>query len=837
MIVPRGRAAARRADPYAGTSPPPISYPSYRTGRALSAAAGRHDELSAGGRDLVHRAAADLSAGGRRSRSPTRPQPSRRCTTAGPTRTTAPLRHPPRLRLRRRQEGEQRAADHRRRRRASGRRRRGAHGGSCAARARRPPRRRGRRAAPMAAPPPAAVEPALGRGRTGGIRARSGGGAAARAGGLAGRDGATAAAGGRAARAVGSRRRGASASPRRSGASARRATRPSARPRPRRWPSSSNSRPPRRSGPSRKRGAPARRGSAARRPPGRGAAAGGAAAGAGARRARDLRRPRHDRRGDLPIARVRPARARERADLSADARSRRPSSQLGELTPWRPTPAARADVTRGAAMSSIPAEPRPCPAASRPTRSRACSGRHGLRNRRALIAMIGCLVVGVLVAGLLSRWAASAVPSSALLVWIVAIGTGVNAAGLLQMDHARGISPRSTVDALVYGLMCIPKLIVLGILLFLVELAVFLVIAILLFICKIPFLGPLLFAVVFPVSVVVAGITMLGPLPLHAAVAAGDLAGRDASRVPWRRRSRSSRSRLVEAMLLLAVVWLLALRRRPDHLRRARRRAGADGRPVGVDRRLRRPRLDDGRHGRMGMAAWAAGRRRPRHAIAGAIGVALLWAVAASLVGQVYLLGLSLVYLRVTEGLDLSATEAALRQKLRRARSRASELGEKARAAANRATAPTPPRRRRCSRRRSTRRRRATALQPAAGSRAGAAGASFAAAPPPTAALPALPTTRRRTRRSRRPTTSPTSTCPSTTAGAPRSAGAELRRRRPSRRRPTCRPPAQRLPPPAIAGRRRPARNACRRSPRRRVLRRLRLPPEVSDRQRTPSRA
>jgi hypothetical protein len=78
------------------------------------------------------------------------------------------------------------------------------------------------------------------------------------------------------------------------------------------------------------------------------------------------------------------------------------------------------------------------------------------------------------------------------------------------MDDARGISPRSTVDALVYGLMCIPKLIALAILLFLVELAVFLVIAILLFICKIPFLGPVLFSVVFPVSVVVAGITVLG---------------------------------------------------------------------------------------------------------------------------------------------------------------------------------------------------------------------------------------------------------------------------------------------------------------------------------------
>ena len=128
----------------------------------------------------------------------------------------------------------------------------------------------------------------------------------------------------------------------------------------------------------------------------------------------------------------------------------------------------------------------------------------GLRNRRALVAMLGCMFVGVIVGGLLVAMTGSLGMFASLLaalVWVVAIGTGVNAAGLLQMDHARGISPRSTADALVYGLMCIPKLIVLGLIFLAVEIAVFIVIAVLLFICKIPFLGPLLFVVVFPLSV------------------------------------------------------------------------------------------------------------------------------------------------------------------------------------------------------------------------------------------------------------------------------------------------------------------------------------------------
>ncbi|MEO8526710.1 MAG: hypothetical protein ABI460_18425, partial [Caldimonas sp.] len=82
---------------------------------------------------------------------------------------------------------------------------------------------------------------------------------------------------------------------------------------------------------------------------------------------------------------------------------------------------------------------------------------NGLRNRRALVALIACTVGGVLVAGLLLAMAGTLGMFAgvlAFLVYVIALGTGVNAAGLLQMDHARGISPRSTVDALVYGLMC-----------------------------------------------------------------------------------------------------------------------------------------------------------------------------------------------------------------------------------------------------------------------------------------------------------------------------------------------------------------------------------------------
>jgi len=80
------------------------------------------------------------------------------------------------------------------------------------------------------------------------------------------------------------------------------------------------------------------------------------------------------------------------------------------------------------------------------------------------------------------------------------------------------------------------------------------------------------------------------------------------------------------------------------------------------------------------------------HMIAAAIGGGLLWAIAATLVGQVYLLGLSIVYLRVTEGLDVGAAQAALQRGLDDAKRRTAEIGERARAAAQRVTTTAEPR-------------------------------------------------------------------------------------------------------------------------------------------------
>ena len=308
---------------------------------------------------------------------------------------------------------------------------------------------------------------------------------------------------------------------------------------------------------------------------------------------------------------------------------------------------------------------------------------HGLRNRSAVIAMLGCTFVGVIVAALLLSMAGSLGFLAGLLavvVWVVAIGTGVNAAGLLQMDNARGISPRSLPDALVYGLMCIPKLVVLGLALLAVEIAMFIVIALLLVICKIPFLGPLLFAVVFPLSVVVAGVTVTGLFICGVLSLPAIWQGAGITRA-LAQTMAIVKSRLLEAVLLLFFLGLLSFIVGMIIF-------GVLGAGLLPTMGLSMSIVGFGGLGMESMMAMSQGGGGGGHAIAGAIGGLLLWAVAASLVGQVYLLGLSLVYLRVTEGLDLTASEASLRATFDDAKRRTAELGEKARQAATRDAAP-----------------------------------------------------------------------------------------------------------------------------------------------------
>jgi len=279
---------------------------------------------------------------------------------------------------------------------------------------------------------------------------------------------------------------------------------------------------------------------------------------------------------------------------------------------------------------------------------------------------------------------------------------------VLHMDHARGQPPRSLVDALVYGLLCIPKLLVLGLGFFAISLALFLVLAIVFFVCKIPYLGALLYVIVFPLSVVLAGVTLAG-LSLCSVFALPAIWQGATIGAALAQALAIVRSRLVEAFLMLAVIWLLSffvslivfgvlgLGLMPT---------------VGLSASIL------GLGGFMGGGMTMSG---GGHAIAGAIGGGLLWALAATLVSQVWLLGVNLVFLRVSEGLDTAGAQRALVQGFDEAKRRAAEVAQKARDAAERAREQVRP--------------PAAAVPPAAP----LAAAPVAAAPPAAAGTAATP--------------------------------------------------------------------------------------------------
>jgi hypothetical protein len=307
----------------------------------------------------------------------------------------------------------------------------------------------------------------------------------------------------------------------------------------------------------------------------------------------------------------------------------------------------------------------------------------GLRNQRALVATAGCMFAGVLAFGLFSVLAARMGVVMGLigaLCLFVASATGVNAAGVLLMDQARGVPSRSVGDAIADGLACIPKFILLGLALIAAALVVFVGIALAYALCKIPLIGPVLFVAVFPLSVVIAGLTLCGLFLCLFLALPAIWEGASITRAIAQALS-IARTRLVESILLMALVGALSLAvgfivfgvlvvgLMPTlTLSTAILDAQTFGGLLGMMR-------DRGESG----DALGSG-----YALAAGVGAGLLWALAGSLLSLVNLMGLNLVYLRMIDGLDSGATEAALKARLDEARRQATDLGRQAKEATER---------------------------------------------------------------------------------------------------------------------------------------------------------
>lgn len=268
------------------------------------------------------------------------------------------------------------------------------------------------------------------------------------------------------------------------------------------------------------------------------------------------------------------------------------------------------------------------------------------------------------------------------LLAMILIAAGMSGAGILLMDKAKNIAPRSMLDAFLAGLWCIPKFLGFYVVVALVLAALAVVGAIGYFLAKIPGIGPLFFFVLHPVLVIMAAAVLTSLLwvgfPLFTPAV-------------WEGRGFKesltlviavSRQRLVPTVLLFLTLYVVvsvigmvvfgALL--PGYLFM-----------TGLASSILDIRMDNTDFEAIVALVNGYGGYNSGLMYAGILATALIFGLAVILMMQVALMGVNLVYLSATDGLDTADTENALNAGLDEMKRRAREAQEKARLAAEQA--------------------------------------------------------------------------------------------------------------------------------------------------------
>ena len=308
-----------------------------------------------------------------------------------------------------------------------------------------------------------------------------------------------------------------------------------------------------------------------------------------------------------------------------------------------------------------------------------------IRNWRAvgvLLATFVCMALVVSVGGLLSQVSYFFTGVFMLAAYAVFF-YGANAVGMMMMDEAQGHASRPAAQAISDSLATSHRLILVFLLLAGVYLAGFLALAVVLFICKIPFIGPILYTAVFPIAVVVSGLALFAVPTVIFPLSAPAIWGGARTMECISQLLAIVRKRLVMVLLLMVAVSLIATV--VGMLIGAILFTGTAATalvsiPVLGDMPGVVPGL-----GRTGVAGALMASGNTGHAVAAMIGGGMLIAVAFTLPGMVYLRGASMVYLQAVDGLDMVSEQADMDSRIATARERARAVQAQAQAAAQNA--------------------------------------------------------------------------------------------------------------------------------------------------------
>lgn len=308
-----------------------------------------------------------------------------------------------------------------------------------------------------------------------------------------------------------------------------------------------------------------------------------------------------------------------------------------------------------------------------------------VRNWRAAALMLGGLVAAGLLgslAGVVSFQVHPALGAVFALLAVAVFFYGVNAAGVMLMDEAQGSESRPVLSAVLTALSIGHRLILLMLLVGLVYVVGLLVMALLLLLCKIPGLGSLLFAFVFPVCVVVSGIAIFAGYAVIAPLAGPAVWSGATTMQALSRLGAIARQRIV--VVVLSVLVLLLICGLVGSLivgvifTGTLITGGMSAGIIGVSG------MDLGSVMSLGgMSGYGSSRDGASgHVAAGAFGWGLVMAVAFTLPLLVYLRGCCQLYLANLQGVDTEGFEQQLRDKFDAAKRSASEIKAKGEAMA-----------------------------------------------------------------------------------------------------------------------------------------------------------
>jgi hypothetical protein len=269
------------------------------------------------------------------------------------------------------------------------------------------------------------------------------------------------------------------------------------------------------------------------------------------------------------------------------------------------------------------------------------------------------------------------------LLYALVAGTGVSATGIMLLDKARESQPRSTSDALIFGLMCLLKLWLIALGVFIAALLVMLVPTVIYFICKIPGVGPLLLFFAHPILILCAGalifFTSIFMTLIVPALWDGDTITQAAAKTIAILKERAVATvlyLLVMGVVTAIILGILAAVILPGFVSMTGLATAIIGAKLAGGLAM----LSSLPYAMMALTSGESG-----HMVALALGSAMLVMLGVAAALQIQLMGINLVYLGVSEGVDTSGAENMLKRQFDQAKAKADEAKQRATAAAERA--------------------------------------------------------------------------------------------------------------------------------------------------------